>query len=146
MQGCNRTHTYLQSLLLRICSCLLFSSFGRKLNLKADKLLSHSSDCKLAKKFADYFIEKLQLIDISLQAITVSSSSDVNVNSICHELSEFSPTSVNELSSLVKGMSSKSSILDPIPGSLMKHCFNDLLSVTADTVNLSFDNAKYCAY
>ena len=41
----------------------------------------------------------------------------------------------------MKNMSSKSSILDPIPGSLMKHFFNDLLPVIADIVNLSFDNA-----
>ena len=112
------------------------------LNLKADKKLpSQSNDRELANKFADFFGEKVQLICNSLQGIVVSSSPDVNVNIKRPELREFSPTSVNELSSLVKNMSSKSSILDPIPGSLMKHFFNDLLPVIADIVNLSFDNA-----
>ena len=100
-----------------------------------------SNDRELANKVADFFSEKVQLICNSLQGIVVSSSPDVNVNNKRPELSEFSPTSVNELSSLVKNMSSKSSILDPIPGSLMKHFFNDLLPVIADIVNLSFDNA-----
>ena len=38
-------------------------------------------------------------------------------------------------------MSSKSSILDPTPGPLLKHCFTDLVPVIADIVNLSFENA-----
>ena len=57
------------------------------------------------------------------------------------ELNEFSPTSEDELSGLVKKISTKSCSLDPIPASLLRNCINDLLPVIKKTVNLSFDSA-----
>ena len=45
-------------------------------------------------------------------------------------------------------MSGKSCILDPIPGVLLRDCYETLLPVIARIVNLSLDNAilKYCFY
>ena len=88
---------------------------------------------------------------MSLQPATVSSF--LNTNTACNdncpefsvtsvkELCEFSPTSVNELSSLLKTMSSKSCVLNPIPAILMKKCYDTLLPVITDFVNLSFNTA-----
>ena len=88
---------------------------------------------------------------MSLPPPTVSSC--LNINASCNntspgfsptsvkELCEFSPSSVNELSSLLKTMSSKSCVLDTILAILMKECYNTLLPVITDIVNLSFNTA-----
>ena len=60
---------------------------------------------------------------------------------ICNEPCEFSPISVNELSSLLKTMSSKSCVVDPNPAILMKECYDTLLPVITDIVNMSFNTA-----
>ena len=57
------------------------------------------------------------------------------------ELCEFSLTSVIELSSLLKTMSSKSCVLDLIPATLITECYDTLLSVITNIVNLSFTTA-----
>ena len=45
------------------------------------------------------------------------------------------------MSSLLKTMSSKSFVLDPILAILMKECYDTLLPVITDIVNLSFNTA-----
>ena len=116
---------------------VLFLSIGNMLNLKADrKLPSHESDRDLTDSFVDFFSEKVQRIRTSLPPVTVSSC--LNIKTACNdncpgfsrtsvkELCEFSPTSVNELS---------------IPAILMKECYDTLLPVITDIVNLSFNTA-----
>ena len=88
---------------------------------------------------------------MSLPPATVSFC--LNINTACDdncpgffltsvkELCKFSQTSVNELSSLLKTMSSKSCVLDKIPAILMKECYDTLLPVITDIVYLSFDTA-----
>ena len=61
------------------------------------------------------------------------------------ELSEFSPTSENELSGIVKKIAAKSCSLDPVPASLLRYCIDDLLPIIKKNRNLiqfSF-NAKF---
>ena len=109
---------------------VLCLSIGKMLNLKADrKLQSHENERDLANSFVDFFSDKVQGTRMSLPPATVSSC--LNINTACNdncpgfsltsvkELCEFSPTSVNELSSLLKTMSSKSRVLDPIQAILM---------------------------
>ena len=57
------------------------------------------------------------------------------------ELSEFSPTSEDELSGLVKKIAAKSCSLDPVPACLLRYCINDLLPIIKSVVNLSFNSA-----
>ena len=58
-----------------------------------------------------------------------------------NELHSFTPTSVNELSTLLGNTCVKSCILDPIPGNIMKACINTLLHTIIRIVNLSFTEA-----
>ena len=58
------------------------------------------------------------------------------------ELSEFSPTSEDELSGLVKKIAAKSCSLDPVPASLLHYCIDDLLPIMKNVVNLSFNSAS----
>ena len=58
------------------------------------------------------------------------------------ELSEFSPTSEDELSGLMKKIAAKSCSLDPVPASLLGYCINDLLPIIKRVVNLSFNLAS----
>ena len=97
---------------------VLFLCIGKMLNPTADrKLQSHENERDVANSFVDFFSDKVQQICMSLPPATVSSC--LNINTACNdncpgfsltsvkELCEFSPTSVNELSSLLKTMSSK---------------------------------------
>lgn len=62
----------------------------------------------------------------------------------CHspvELLEFSPTNITELSSVLPTMAGKSCVLDPVPGALLKDCYDVLLPAITRIVNLSIDNA-----
>ena len=62
----------------------------------------------------------------------------------CHspiELLEFSLTNITELSSLLRSTARKSCILDPVPGALLKDCYDVLLPVIMHIVNLSLHNA-----
>ena len=58
------------------------------------------------------------------------------------ELSEFSPTSEDELSGLVKKIAAKSCSLDPVPASLLRYCIDDLLPIIKRVVDLSFHSAS----
>ena len=58
------------------------------------------------------------------------------------ELSEFSPTSEDELSGFVKKIAAKSCSLDPVPASLLRCCIDDLLPIINRVVNLSFNSAS----
>ena len=124
---------------------ILFSAIGKMLNLKTEtKLPSHDNECDLANRFAEFFSKKVQRIRTSLPPTTNSTCADTNIahNNTGVELSEFSPTSVNELSSLLKSISKKSCSLDPIPATVMKACYDTLLPVNTDIVNLSLENAS----
>ena len=106
---------------------VLFLSIGKMLNLKAyRKLLSHRNERDLANSLVDFFSDKVQRIRMRLPYATVSSCLNscpgFSLTSV-QELCEFSPTSVNELSSLLNTMSSKSCVLDPIPAILMTLCY-----------------------
>ena len=115
------------------------------LNLKTEtKLPSHDNECDLANRFAEFFSEKVQRIRTSLPPTTNPTCVDTDTahNNTRVELSEFSSTSVKELSSLLKSISKKSCSLDPIPATVMKACYDTLLPVITDIVNLSLENAS----
>ena len=58
------------------------------------------------------------------------------------ELSEFFPTSEDELSGLVKKIAAESCSLDPVTASLLRYCIDDLLPIIKGVVNLSFNSAS----
>ena len=79
-----------------------------------------------------------------LDALQTDASSNFqhfdNVNMDC-ELIEFPPTSIEELSRLVKKISTKSCSLDPVPATLISYCIDDLLPIIQTVVNSSFESA-----
>ena len=82
---------------------VLFSFIGKMINLRADrKLPSHRNERDLANSFVDFFSDEVQRIRMRLPSTTVSSCLNTcpgfSLTSV-QELCEFSPTSVNELSS-----------------------------------------------
>ena len=120
---------------------VLFSTFEKLLHLKTErKLPSHERALDLANGFADFFKNKVRAIRDNLTPSVAGTYHDTNRESAL-ELHEFAPTNTTELSSVIKAMSGKSCILDPIPGVLLRDCYETLLPVIARIVNLSLDNA-----
>ena len=119
---------------------VLFSTFVKLLHLKATpKLPSHENAIDLANTFAEFFENKVRSLRDNMLEVT-----DLPQASTCHiptELLELSPTNVTELSSLLRTTAGKSCILDPVPGALLKDCYDVLLPVIVRIVNLSLDNA-----
>ena len=95
----------------------------------------------LANTFDEFFQNKVQSLRETM--LEVADSPQVSTSG-CHsptELLEFSPTNITELSSLLRSTARKSRILDPVPGTLLKDCYDVLLPVIMRIVNLSLDNA-----
>ena len=119
---------------------VLFSTFEKRLHLKsAPKLPSHENAIDLANTFAEFFENRVQSLRDNMLEVT-----DSPQVSTCHspvELLEFSPTIITELSSLLRTMAGKSCMLDPVPGALLKDCYDVLLLAIRCIVNLSLDNA-----
>ena len=58
-----------------------------------------------------------------------------------HKLHSFTPTTADELTTLLAKTWGKSCMLDPLPSKLMKDCSDTLLPVIVRTVDLSFEEA-----
>ena len=98
---------------------VLFHSINRLLHRMPEKhYLICSSTNELCNKFANFFSEKIFKIQHSLIDVLQTDASSKfqhfdNVNMDC-ELTAFPPTSIEELSGLVKKISTKSCSLDPV--------------------------------
>jgi len=105
---------------------------------------SCGSPKELCDKFADFFCDKIVTIRHQLDTSSTDASAFPLIDdamTTC-ELSEFSPTSEDELSGLVKKIAAKSCSLDPVPASLLHYCIDDLLPIMKNVVNLSFSSAS----
>lgn len=91
---------------------------------------SCGSPKELCDKFADFFRDKIETIRHQLDTLSVIDAPAFpltdDVISTC-ELSEFSPTSEDELSGLMNKIATESCSLDPVPASLLGYCIDDLL-------------------
>ena len=104
----------------------------------------HNPSCSSPKercdKFADFFSDKIVTIRHQLDTLSITDApvfALIDDAIITCELSEFSPTSENELSGIVKKIAAKSCSLDPVPASLLRYCIDDLLPIIERAVNLS---------
>ena len=96
------------------------------MHLKTErKLPSHERALDLADGFADFFDNKVRAIRDNLTP-SPGTYHDANRESAL-ELHEFAPTNTTELSSFIRAMPGKSCILDPIPGVLLRDCYETLL-------------------
>ena len=100
---------------------------------------------ELCDKFADFFCDKIVTTRHQLDTLSIADAPAfplIDDAIITCELSEFSSTSENELSGLVKKIAAKSCSLDPVPASLLRYCIDDLLPIIKRVVNLSFNSAS----
>ena len=104
----------------------------------------HNPSCSSSKercdKFADFFSDKIVTIKHQLDTLSITDApvfALIDDAIITCELSEFSPTSENELSGIVKKIAAKSCSLDPVPAFLLRYCIDDLLPSIKRAVNLS---------
>ena len=98
---------------------------------------------ELCNKFADFFTQKIVTIKHNIDAMTITDTTkydQFDSATISCKLTELSPTSEEELSGLVKKISSKSCCLDPIPASLLGYCISNLLPIIRSVVNMSFES------
>jgi len=108
---------------------VLFNTIDRMLHRKPQ---NHYPSCgspkELCEKFADFFDDKIVTIRHQLYTLSITDASAFplidDATTSC-ELSEFSPTSEDELSGFVRKIAAKSCSLDPVPASLLRCCIDD---------------------
>ena len=127
-------------------SKVLFNTIDHMLHCKPQ---NHYPSCgspkELRDKFADFFCDKIVTIRHQLDMLSTTEAPAfplIDDAIITCELSEFSPTSKDELSGLVKKITAKSCSLDPVPASLLRYCIDDILPIIKSVVNLSFNSAS----
>ena len=96
-------------------------------------------DESLANAFSDYkyFVEKITTIREELQKRGTTNYAQVELRYSGSELNHFKSVSCDELSDLVPRSTLKSCMLDPIPASVLKNCFDLLLPFIIKVVNFS---------
>uniref|UniRef100_A0A3Q3MWV1 Reverse transcriptase domain-containing protein n=1 Tax=Labrus bergylta TaxID=56723 RepID=A0A3Q3MWV1_9LABR len=81
--------------------------------------------------------DKCNALTLFTAASTLSSSLPAFPRLITQPLSQFSPVSPNELSIITSSMKSSTSILDPIPSSLVKNCLPAITPLITSIINSS---------
>ena len=119
---------------------VLLNTIDRMLHRKPQ---NHYPSCgspkELCDKFAGFFCDKIVTIRHQLDILSITDAPAlplIDDSIITCELSEFSPTSEDELSVVVKKIATKSCSLDPVPASLLRYCIDDLLPIIKRVVNL----------
>ena len=108
------------------------------LNRKAqNKLPSYDNASCLANKFADFFVEKIQTLKNNIP--TNLTSTECNI--MLFDVQKTVKISKEELAPLPCRSFGKSCVLDPIPGSVLRDCIEELLPIIARIVNLSLQSA-----
>ena len=105
---------------------VLFTAVNKMLNRKVmNKLPSHDDASVLANKFADFFVEKIKIIrnDLTTEADVSEYHQSINTSpGTGHELHDYTPTTEEELSTLLSRMIGKSWILNPIYRTVASLC------------------------
>ena len=124
----------------------LFRTIDQLLHRKPMKLYpSCSSDSELANRFADFFDGKITTIRQELAVIEVSDSAPFTALDTPQpncELNTLLPTTVEELSEIMRSTLSKSCSLDLLPSKLVISNLDVLMPVICNIVNLSLDSSQ----
>lgn len=106
-------------------------------------LPQHNSAKDLAEAFSSYFCSKITTIRDDLDAIPAVDSNQPFPDMVCdvQTLSDFTPTTEEEVRKLIMGSASKSCDLDPIPTWLLKDCLELLLPLLTSIVNASLSSS-----
>ncbi|XP_060563505.1 uncharacterized protein LOC132722906, partial [Ruditapes philippinarum] len=102
-----------------------------------------SSSERLAQKFSDFFIGKIETIRNNIRSQTQSVPDNVDMESEYTgvKYTVFAPTTEQEVKALIKKSATKSCELDPIPTWLLKECLDELTPVITSFINVSLDAA-----
>ena len=120
-------------------SLFLTSSFIVKVKLN---YLILSMMSPLANVFADYFIEKITTIREELQEKRgTTNHTQVELLYSGPGFNHFKSVSCDELSDLVPRSTLKSCMLDPIPATVLKNCYDLLLPFITKVVKCSLQNS-----
>jgi len=104
----------------------------------AMRLPTHQSRKELASSFSLYFHEKIATIRSELDARLGPIQLDDNSTDMpFSKLESFDPVSTEELIALIKSCPSKSSVLDPMPTSVLRTICTSLAPSLADLINKS---------
>ena len=101
---------------------------------------SCTGDKKLANDFADYFIEKIQKIWDDLDA---NPKFKPTRNSTITPLKIFEPTTVDEVTTTIMGMKTKSCELDFLPTSLLKKTLPHVINTITNIINVSLEQGVF---
>jgi len=103
-------------------------------------LPAHTNESQISNRFADYFIDKINIIRNNLSNIDRRNHKDINT-SCSSEFSEFRLVSEDDVHSIITKMSSATCDLDPIPTNLVKGCIQAFLPIITFIVNMSLNTA-----
>ena len=126
----------------------LFRTIDQLLHRKSMKLYpSWSSVSELANRFANFFDGKITMIRQELAVIEVSDFAPftalvIDTPQRSCELNTLLPTTVEELSEIMRFTLSKSCSLDPLPSKLVINNLDVLMPVICNIVNLSLDSSQ----
>ena len=118
----------------------LFSIMNSMLSPISSMMLpTASDDTALANKFAEFFIEKINIIRHSLSTSqTTAIPESKNNNNI---IDIFVPVTEKNIHVVLTAMATTTCLLDPIPTQLLKACINAFVPIITCIVNVSLSNA-----
>ena len=101
---------------------------------------NNTGDKKLVNNFADYFIEKIQKIQDDLDG---NPKFKPKRNSTITPLKIFEPTTVDEVTTIIKRMKTKSCELDFLPMSLLKKALPYVINTITNIMNVSLEQGVF---
>ncbi|KAL5260602.1 hypothetical protein ACHWQZ_G010676 [Mnemiopsis leidyi] len=129
----------------KVINKLLDKEFGAK-------KLPNGKDEEIAENLKTHFDQKVKKIYSNIQSEITKCAPKIDESIRTHEpskqksspkLTHFQEISEEKLESIIKALPNKSSLLDPIPMWLFKHCLPELLPVVHYIVNESLRTGKF---
>lgn len=109
---------------------------------KAAAFPSAKNDIELAEKFNTFFSQKILKIRAKIPTTLPASSSGSDVT-ISSPLTNFRPTTIEEVTALIKKSPCKTCSLDPVPSWLIKKCSPELAPVLSHIINSSLSSGIF---
>ncbi len=109
-------------------------------------LPSHSSKNDLAKRFSQYFDQKIRKIRVALDlsADALDIKSDMSTEATCaSNFNQFKLLDCNDILSIIRKSRVKSCALDPLPASLITENLPELLPAITAVVNTSLQSGEF---
>ncbi len=115
----------------------LFSVVDQLLHQKqAPALPSYTSAMKLAEAFSDYFVSKIENIRTKIDQNSIPTVSPT-YDPPRETMTEFTPTTTEEVHKLIKGAKGSTCELDPLPTKMLKEFIDTILHTITNIMNIS---------